>query len=254
MSDRHDDDQAFHAYLDGESDLSYWYQQTKDLQPPSILDATLRTAANNAVRPPLSRPRRTWWWRWAVPLSAAAVLLLSVTLAVWRRDVYTPLPVNLSPRTTVDDQRPQQEYATPAPEPQRPLATQPQREVDTSKSTELHAQSPVPGVSMSSRLEESRPANAVPLSDRTSASQRATPPAESLAMGGESEGQDADEAKQRSDAERLPPEAWLQQIATLRQQGKIAEAEASLAAFKRRYPHYLLKTRDRARGEGAQGR
>jgi hypothetical protein len=73
-------------------------------------------------------------------------------------------------------------------------------------------------------------------------------------MSGESEKQDVDATKQRSDEERLPPEAWLQQIATLRQQGKIAAAEASLAAFKRRYPHYLLNTRQREGGEGTQGR
>ena len=38
-------------------------------------------------------------------------------------------------------------------------------------------------------------------------------------------------------AERSPTE-WLAEIAELRQQGRTAEAEASLAEFRRRYPDY----------------
>ncbi len=38
-------------------------------------------------------------------------------------------------------------------------------------------------------------------------------------------------------AERSP-EAWLADIVELRRQGRTAEAEASLAEFRRRYPDY----------------
>ena len=36
------------------------------------------------------------------------------------------------------------------------------------------------------------------------------------------------------------PEEWLAHIARLRQQGRIAEAQASFEEFRRRYPHYPL--------------
>ncbi len=39
----------------------------------------------------------------------------------------------------------------------------------------------------------------------------------------------------------LSPEEWLKRIAQLREQGKHDEAEASLAAFKKRYPDYPIE-------------
>ncbi len=39
---------------------------------------------------------------------------------------------------------------------------------------------------------------------------------------------------------KLPPEKWLERIEELRKQGKLDDAKASLAAFRRRYPDYLL--------------
>jgi hypothetical protein len=38
----------------------------------------------------------------------------------------------------------------------------------------------------------------------------------------------------------LPPEQWLQQIEKLLKAGKDAEARASLAEFRKRYPHHPL--------------
>jgi hypothetical protein len=38
----------------------------------------------------------------------------------------------------------------------------------------------------------------------------------------------------------LPPEKWLERIVELRKQGKIDDAKASLAAFRKRYPAYRL--------------
>ena len=39
----------------------------------------------------------------------------------------------------------------------------------------------------------------------------------------------------------LPPEDWIAEIKKLRQAGKLAEAEASLKAFKQRYPDYPVE-------------
>jgi hypothetical protein len=39
----------------------------------------------------------------------------------------------------------------------------------------------------------------------------------------------------------LPPEAWIAEIKKLRQAGKLTEAEASLKAFKQRYPDYPIE-------------
>jgi acyl-CoA hydrolase len=37
---------------------------------------------------------------------------------------------------------------------------------------------------------------------------------------------------------RRAPKQWLQAIAELRRQGRISEADAELAEFKRQYPHH----------------
>ena len=43
-----------------------------------------------------------------------------------------------------------------------------------------------------------------------------------------------------------PPAKWLAEIAELRRRGRIAEAEASLREFRRRYPDYPLEGRQTA--------
>jgi hypothetical protein len=49
--------------------------------------------------------------------------------------------------------------------------------------------------------------------------------------------QDEDTGNPRQQDDRSPEE-WLADIAELRRQGRIAEAEASLAKFRRRYSDY----------------
>ena len=39
---------------------------------------------------------------------------------------------------------------------------------------------------------------------------------------------------------RLPPEKWLERIEELRRQGRLEEARAGLAEFRKRYPDYVL--------------
>jgi hypothetical protein len=42
-------------------------------------------------------------------------------------------------------------------------------------------------------------------------------------------------------AKEPTPEEWLEDIERLRREGRDAEAEASLSAFRRRYPDYLVE-------------
>jgi hypothetical protein len=48
---------------------------------------------------------------------------------------------------------------------------------------------------------------------------------------------------------RLPPEKWLERIEDLRRQGRVDEARAGFAEFRKRYPDHVLPTalRDWAR-------
>lgn len=74
-------DELLDAYLRGASTVSRAYREGAQDQPPHALDAAIIEAAQHGTR-----VRRRFWQplpaRWLVPLSTAAVVLLSVTL-VW---------------------------------------------------------------------------------------------------------------------------------------------------------------------------
>lgn len=66
--------------LPGEDELSSLYRKLPTIEPPAALDAAVRRAAAEAVKPPVAVRRRT---RWPVALSSAAALVIAAGLA-WR--------------------------------------------------------------------------------------------------------------------------------------------------------------------------
>jgi hypothetical protein len=66
--------------LPGEDELSSLYRKLPTIEPPAALDAAVRRAAAEAVRPPVAIRRRA---RWPVALSSAAALVIAAGLA-WR--------------------------------------------------------------------------------------------------------------------------------------------------------------------------
>lgn len=84
-------DQDLEKYLDGQSPLSRAYRAGHREEPPELLDARIRRAARAALdaKTPASRPRLPRW----VPLAAAAVIVMSVSLLVFRLErAEPPLP------------------------------------------------------------------------------------------------------------------------------------------------------------------
>jgi len=66
--------------LPGEDELSSLYRKLPSIEPPAALDAAVRRAAAEAVKPPVALRRRA---RWPVALSSAAALVVAAGLA-WR--------------------------------------------------------------------------------------------------------------------------------------------------------------------------
>jgi hypothetical protein len=66
--------------LPGEDELSSLYRKLPPIEPPAALDAAVRRAAAEAVKPPAGLRRRA---RWPMALSSAAALVIAAGLA-WR--------------------------------------------------------------------------------------------------------------------------------------------------------------------------
>jgi Meckel syndrome type 1 protein len=66
--------------LPGEDELSSLYRKLPSIEPPAALDAAVRQAAVEAVKPAVAIRRRA---RWPVALSSAAALVVAAGLA-WR--------------------------------------------------------------------------------------------------------------------------------------------------------------------------
>jgi Meckel syndrome type 1 protein len=66
--------------LPGEDELSSLYRKLPSIEPPAALDAAVRRAAAEAVKPTVAARRRA---RWPVALSSAAALVIAAGLA-WR--------------------------------------------------------------------------------------------------------------------------------------------------------------------------
>ncbi len=157
MSERDND-------IPGLDELSELYRHGQRPEPPTPLDRKILSAA---------RPRKTTQWRWAIPASLAACLVLGVGLVGQLR----------------------QRSPSPAP----PSA---------------------PAEALLANPETARPA--APAQDRAAPLQAQT-----------------QAARRESQAADPDPESWLERIAELRRQGRLAEAEAEQREFRRQYPEYV---------------
>jgi hypothetical protein len=116
--DKHE--QEFEEYLKGDSPLSEAYQHASKEQAPEHMDDAILAASRKAVK---SRPRYAFSpfaSDWHVPLSLAAVLVLSVTVIVTMQEEkdesYLTVPIEYRPQTiseTAEDKQsvPEREVA-----------------------------------------------------------------------------------------------------------------------------------------------
>ena len=245
--------------------VSAAYRELGAEEPPRALDDAILAAARRSARP--------WTQRWAVPLSLAAVIVLSVTVTLRLQHeqpgIEVPAPQAVAP--------PAVEPSSPAVEAQlKPKAEAkiPRRKAAEQPAPAVAAAPPVPAASepkpfasdqaaasASARSDESRGAAssvtgtlARQAEERTSRDVEAAARAPQLGptqalkradveLAARPAPRPAPAAKPMPLRERpveLTPEQELERIADLRRQEKHEEADKALAEFRKRHPDYKI--------------
>jgi hypothetical protein len=227
--------------LDRESDstLSKIYKGTTSEAPTSELDAAVLGEARRAAEAHAFMLRRRTLQRWMIPTSLAAALVLTVGLVTFVSE-HGGAP--LTPKAPMA-QRPRP-AELPAPEAPRQQPGETTRQPQSGSANEQ-----VPG-KQTDTLRSNVPMRS------TSPSQAMKPvtsaPAKTTLLKEEAKREQPQVDKTGKTNERAPagaaaeaalsPQEWLKQIAELRKQGRLSEAQASFAEFRRRHPDYPVET------------
>lgn len=231
--------------------VSAGYRQLGAESPPEALDAAILAASRRALG---AGPRRSRARRWALPVSIAAVVVLTMSIVVRvqleRPDLETATPVPVTPRVLEDKatRRADENEAHAG------LAKRKERPAAKPKSEALEAApaSPAPPVAPERQFVQETPAARAPSpaeSSAPSALGAASAPADRAAaqapIAGRAASGAALEGRAKSSAEAAgkrdeSPREWLERIARLRREGHVKEADESLAAFRKRYPDYEI--------------
>ena len=228
--------------------ISAAYRELGTEEPSRALDEAILGAARKSVQP--------WTRRWAVPLSLAAVVVLSVvvTLRIQHEQpgIEQPAPVRKEEQVA-------RQVAEPAKPAAEPVARAPQQKSMTRKEAQAFPSSP-----QDQAVAESRVAAAVPppapapaaapaprmeeapaLAKRADAASEVGAVAGSVAPPAPAAAAPAMRAMQRERiaGERtvaLTPEKELERIEELRKQGLHEEADRALAEFRKRHPDFKI--------------
>lgn len=215
--------------------LSGLYRAVPAENPPEHLDAAVQAAARRAVgaRPQVAGASLLRAWR--VPLSIAAVLVMSVSM------------VTLTVRHKGDQlAQPPLTAAAPGPHSEPARAPVPPAVTDAAAVARQAAPVAKPAVTGIGRKSASAdmaegarpPAPAAPEAEMPAPAMRR----ERAAAG--TSGPAADAAPPAPalvrELEMQPPEKWLEKILGLRQQGRTKEADELFVEFKKRYPSHSL--------------
>jgi hypothetical protein len=206
--------------------VSNRYRELGAEEPPRALDEAILAASR--------RPARSWTQRWALPLSLAAVVVLSVTVTLRIQHEQPALESPAQEQATrkaakaekADKPVPRKEPVPfqPAPQMRAPAVAEPpakvRDEVQAGSAAKAAAVAPAP------------PA-AAPASPAAVPASRAAREAESGAAGVA-----APQALSKRAVET--PERELERIARLRREGRQEEADKALAEFRKRHPDYRI--------------
>lgn len=239
--------------MERDPQLSALYRAGSEAGPPSALDDAIRAAARREVS---AGPRHTAARRWRLPLSLAAVLVLSVSVVTLMREQGADRPETLllppadvqtrsAGKAPAGPALPQgkaevRRQDKPAPVPDRPAAPEIQAPAEpppSAVSTEQKMMAaPVASGSApagadaapaedaaGARLERQEPrpllrSAPAPFADKPSVPAKPEP------------------AALWRDLLTAPPEQWIERIVELRRGGKIDDADALAAEFSRRFP------------------
>ena len=218
--------------------ISQRYREMGMEEPPRALDDAILAAARRSARP--------WTKRWAVPLSLAAVIVLSVTVTLRIQHqppgIESPVPQAAAPATEGEAakvvvqeaaKKAVKEIAIPATSNEARLS---RRESADQPAASASAPPAVPGTP------EPRPFAA----DQAVAAAKSgefSGAASSLA------GKLSKPIEERSALQSITPERELEGIAELRRQARHDEADKALAEFRKRHPDYRISELMRERVE-----
>lgn len=243
MSPQEPTDRVLDRYLQGGSVLSKIYKSTTADAPPAELDAAVLAKARQAVEAH-TRTRAPALRRWMIPASLAAVLILAVGLVTFVFEhggtPFAPKPVG-SKESFEQRQQPVQMLDREMPLQQQQKSKRQPRGGSVNE--------PIPGKDSETRRSNvTAPASVASPAERPAAST----PADAARPKEEAKHEQprpdkASEADQLAPTravapEDLSPQEWLKRIVELRKQGKLSEAQSSLAEFRRRYPDYPVET------------
>jgi hypothetical protein len=207
-----------------DADLTALYRETQDLEPPLHLDSRVLAAARRGAQP--RKARRAW--RWAVPVSVAAVLVLTVGLVRLMRHELSYDSQIMTRGSSLEEQGESATSLRSAPMPGGQV-------------TGRQAPRILPDTAAPSQEQESGRRQALPASPPAQPQADAFTDDRMLHMREKAAKKEALKHKdQHRDEPVLPPQVWLKKIAELRRQGRTAKAEESLRAFRRHYPDYPL--------------
>lgn len=252
-----DDGADLHA-----EDVSRVYRMAAREEPTPELDAAIQSAATRAVGSRRRAPRRTSGRWWGVPIAVAATVVIGVSIAYLASEQSEP---PLAPVTDVALTRAPEpkEAPSPAQPSDGDAATSAQHAREKTHAPEARGDWPPVAATRDTRPGRERTPRDL------SAQRREAPAAPSVApappnpdaTGGtagngfspapanipKADGAPEPErsVQKRAPAaptvealESLSPEMWLQRIREFKAKGDLAQADASLRAFRRRYPDY----------------
>ncbi len=272
MNPKQPDREAFESYLQSESSLSRVYKATAKETPPVELDTRILERARQAVRRQARVGRSPFANNWKIPVSLAAVLVLTAGLVTFMFEkTDTPLLPETAPAPSLDSALEEEallirDKAREADD--RLRADQPVDEKAAPKAKRgLVIESPaarapaVEGLTKTRRksqktgeMKQTVPAEPEMTSPQSVDERMRSPGIGSAATRIESQEVRSKKENESLDStdellrleevsevdEMMTPEEWLAKIVTLRAQGKQTEADASLVAFRKRYPDYPL--------------
>ena len=242
-------DEELEAFLRKRTVLPDGVSVDDELQPPGALDELVLKRARDALRaqPAIhTQPRSPKSPRWAVPVALAATLLLCLSIAMnvslnTRRpsqslqlrtaptanNANTTLSAAHSREAAVPEAKVAGSSAPPAPAADAGLPP------PVSAASAARAANATPMPRIANAAPSVSAADAAPTSARSAPQ---SPAAQSLAESAERKAETAPAAAHPRD-----PKLWLQQIDTLRAEGKTAEADAEMRLFREAFPALVRK-------------
>jgi len=257
--------------------VSAGYRALGDERPPEALDDAILAASRRAVGAGPQRADTSRVRRWALPVSIAAVVVLTLSLVVRiqleRPDLEAPLPPvaidkpagNAKEEVAALAKRNERQLAEPKAKAGAAPPAAAERERQALRAPAAPAPAPAAAPPAKAFVPEPPARKAAPAESVAESAMGAAraPAAPSAAEGRAAAGlredaaagrlasstalEDRAQASAERDAKKdEAPREWLERIARLRREGRVEEADDSLVEFRRRYPGYEIPKEMRA--------